>query len=145
MPTQPTSIRFNGEKIDCIILPHTIPSYELQTWRTQFAATQGLSEIVGSTGGRQLEFPIVLCNPAFTDREELWLYVEETLNIELTGQNGLVELFTADGSILAYPDCTCHGFAATSDPKPDEAGTLGQGVGRWFCTGVMRFMQLGGG
>ncbi len=143
-PPVVTRITFAGESIECIVMPFAPPAFELQTWRTQFAATTGVSEIRGGAGGRPLELPIVLRKKAFTNRLKLEEYIETTINTNLIGQNGKVKIYLPDSTVLEYPDCTCHGFSKMSDPKKDEAGTLNTDYG-WFCVGVLRFFQLSNG
>lgn len=146
-----THITFFGEQIPCIILESPLPAPELQVWRTQFAGTQGISEIVGGAGMRQLDFNIVLKNKDWLTRALIQEYIDATLNGELLGGNDTV-VVKGVGYEIAYPDCTCHGFAMTRAPLPDYSGSLGITSGStasprygYFCPGVLRFMQLGGG
>jgi hypothetical protein len=133
-------VTFGGLDIVAIVLPFGTPAADLQVWRTQFAASTGISEIVGGQGGRVIEIPIVLRDASFTTRIKLEDFIDE-IN-DKVGTNDTLKVFTQDDSILPYDNCTFHGFNMTSDPKPDEAGTLGAGTGRWFCQGVLRFYQL---
>lgn len=152
-------IRFAGADIKCIVLPFANPAPDLQVWRTQFAGTVGISEIVGGAGGRVLEIPIVLRSVKFISFEIIDRYVDDVLGANLVGQHGdlIVEpgkslrepLTDGDGNpipapdkpVLRYANCTFHGFSVTRPPLPDEAGTMGTGAGRWTCVGVLRFYQ----
>ncbi len=133
-------IIFGGQDIVAIVLPYIPPAPDLQTWRTQFAATTGISEIVGGAGGRPIEIPLVLRHASLTTRTKIEEKIAEING--LVGTNDTLNVYLHDGTVIEYQDCTCHGFSMMSDPKPDEAGTLGAGTGRWSCMVLARFYQL---
>lgn len=146
-----THITFFGEQIDCVILESPLPAPEIQVWRTQFAGTQGVSEIVGGAGMRALDFNVVLKKKEWTTREQIQEYIDAVLNGELLGSNDTVTV-KGVGYTCVYPDCTGHGFTMQRSPLQDVGGMLGINSGTtenpkygYFCPGVLRFMQLGGG
>lgn len=147
-------VTFSGTKITCLVLPYQMNAPELQVWRTQFAATVGTSEIIGGAGGRVIELPLVLRSTKFDTRVKLETYIDTELNSKLTGINGTL-IIEPGHSLrepvegvaqpelpkLTYLDCTCHGFSRITDPKPDFAGTMMVGTGKWSCTVMARFWQ----
>lgn len=132
-------IVFGGQDVVAIVLPYTPPAADLQVWRTQFAATQGISEIIGGSGGRMIDIPLVLRHSSYTTRAKIEADIA-TFN-SVIGINDTLKVYLYDGTILNYANCTCHGFAMMTDPKPDQANTMGAGVGRWTCTVMGRFYQ----
>lgn len=139
MPITDYGIVFDGVDVVAIVLPYTIAPPDLQVWRTQFAATHGVSEIIGGSGGRSIELPLVLRKASYRTRTD----IEDAMNAldALVGVHGELRIYLHDGSQVIYPDCTCHGFQRMSDPKPDEAGTMGAGVGRWTVQVMARFYE----
>jgi hypothetical protein len=138
-PPYPT-ISFTGGKLSGALLSCPSPPPQLQVWRTQFAGVQGESEIVGMTGGRDLEFQVLLFG-GFSERDDLNDYITKTLDANI-GQNGPL---SADGSrdsgwSLSWDNCTFEGFTRTSQDLLDIAQTIDGG---WYVFGVLKFRHLG--
>jgi len=134
--------RFDGDTIPCIVLRHGKPAPELQTYRTHFQGVNGISEIIGGRGGRQLEFPVIL-HKKWARRQSMEDYVEFDLNLRAFGENGNIA-YTANEATIKYDDCTFHGFFMDPNgPLFDYSGTLEEdGTRGWFCSGMLLFFQL---
>jgi hypothetical protein len=137
----PHTLKFGKEQISCTVLAVPEPAPELQTWRTRFAGVQGESELVGTAGGRTLEFALMI-HGSFATRNALRDYIQGTLNGSLIGEHDdIVFRGTSPNFEHDWMHCTCEGFsmAPGSSPLFDFAGTLDGG---WFVPGVLRFRQL---
>ncbi len=129
------SITFGSYEIPGDVLPFQPSSPELQAWRTKYAGVRGVSEIIGATGMRPIDIPIVLFGD-FNSSGQLQSFLQ-TLDDRI-GTNETVQIDSNAGQ-GPYDNCTLIDYQPIKMPLPDLAGLLDGG---WFMYLLLRFVQL---
>ncbi len=128
-------VTFNSLVIPGEVLPFQPASPMLQRFPTKYAGIKGESEIIGGTGSRMVEIPMVI----FGEWESAG-QLQEFLNTltDLVGTNETVEI-ESNAEQGPYDNCTLVDWQPVRMPLPDVAGTLDGG---WFMYIMLRFIQL---
>lgn len=134
----PTAIRHIETVPGVALAGFAVPPRELQQRTTKFWGVKGESVILGATGGRDLNVPVIIYDEGrFTTARALSNY----LDTNLQNMIGKTRRLTVE-SLSDHPgflDCTFIGFTLGPEGiKKDVAGTLG---GSFFCLGVLAFRQ----
>jgi hypothetical protein len=138
-------IIFNGSTIPGTHGPVWPSAPQFQSAQFKFFGLDGVSEIWGGRGKRQIDTDIWLHNN-FSNSPQLVAYLQ--VLEAMVGDHGLLKI-TAGGTggvPRSYPHCTFKGFEPTRGekwgPKPDITGLLDGTVNTWWQAGTLTWEQL---
>lgn len=108
-----------------ITLPLQMGTRELQQVTTKFWGVVGESRINGRTGGRFVEVPVLVYGDQFNTQAKLASWFDSLYQYQ--GRVGTLQI-TSDVNRPALKDCSFDSAVMVTDPKIDEAGSLGGGA-----------------
>ncbi len=121
--------------VDGIVLPIQMSARELQQVTTKFWGVKGESRISGKVAGRSIDIPVLVYGDQFNTRAKLATWFDGLEQYQ--GMVGTLRI-TSDVSRPAIKDCSFDFAMMVTDPKLDEAGSLGGGA---FVTARFLFRQ----
>ena len=131
-------VKIDGERIDGTVLKVTPGAFQVQTQLTAFWGLEGLAELRGKRGGREIRIRMVVHNQ-FASQVELTTVIANLQRLTL--RHGQVECNTG-AMFYAWENVTFHGFFPDegngSGPLLDVTGTLGG----WWQQGTLVFHQI---
>lgn len=118
-----------------IVLPLQMSSRELQQATTKFWGVRGESRISGGTAGRTIDIPVLVYGDQFNTQAKLADWFDKLDQYQ--GDVATLRIFS-DVNRPPLNDTSFDMAAMISDPRMDEAGSLGYGA---FATIRFLFRQ----